>query len=98
MQQTRELNIELACKIGLCEAVLLGYLQEQIETDPIIHDGRRWTRQTIMGLQEALKLWSLSKVRRAIISLANQGLITIQHKYNRRFAINAERLHEIMSE
>ena len=88
MQRTQELNIELASKIGLCEAVLLGYLEEQIETDPITQDGRQWTRKTIVELQEALTLWSKTKVWRALCRLEEQGLVAVQGKYRRLFSIN----------
>jgi len=97
MQKTQELNIELASKIGLCEAVLLGYLEEQIEVNPTDQDGRRWTRQTIAEVQEALSLWSKTKVWRALLRLEEQGLVAVQGKYRRMFSVNGDKVREIES-
>jgi len=72
---------ELACKIGLNEAVILQQLNYWIMKSNNIHDGKRWVYNTYSGWQKQFPWWSLSTIKRSLKKLKTMGLI-ITANYN----------------
>ncbi|WBV23011.1 conserved phage C-terminal domain-containing protein [Pantoea piersonii] len=87
---------ELACRIGLNEAIVLQQICYWLEdtTSGVEHDGRRWVYNTIDEWTEQFPFWSGKTVKRAISSLKAMGLIYVeqlkknQHDQTNFYAIN----------
>ena len=81
------INTELACLIGLNEAIALQQLHYWIEKNKTagvnFRDGRVWTFSTIQEYRDRdFPFWSFNTVRRTITSLANMDFL-IKGNYNR---------------
>ncbi|WP_333620391.1 conserved phage C-terminal domain-containing protein [Pantoea septica] len=87
---------ELACRIGLNEAIVLQQICYWLEdtTAGVDHDGRRWVYNTIDDWNEQFPWWSSDTVKRALTSLKKSGLIYVeqlkktQHDRTNYYAIN----------
>lgn len=87
---------ELACRIGLNEAIVLQQICYWLEdtTSGVEHDGRRWVYNTIEEWNEQFPWWSSDTVKRALTSLKKSGLIYVeqlkkaQHDRTNYYAIN----------
>lgn len=87
---------ELACRIGLNEAIVLQQICYWLEdtTAGVEHDGRRWVYNTIDEWNEQFPFWSSDTVKRALTSLKKSGLIYVeqlkksQHDRTNFYAIN----------
>jgi len=80
-------NTELACCIGLNEAIILQQLHYWIEknkaTGVNFRDGRVWTYSSTQEYRDRdFPFWSINTVRRTFDSLANKGFI-IKGNYNK---------------
>ena len=65
----------LAVAIGLNEAIVLQQVHYWLQSSKNLHDGRRWTYQTLDEWQEQFPFWSLMTIRRTITSLKDKGLL-----------------------
>lgn len=87
---------ELACRIGLNEAIVLQQICYWLEdtTSGVDHAGRRWVYNTIEEWNEQFPWWSSDTVKRALTSLRKSGLIYVeqlkkaQHDRTNYYAIN----------
>ena len=90
-------NPVLAREIGIPEAIIFEYISQWIGSRGRIHNGRRWSYQTIRGLHsafsETISIGSISKALRNLIAL---GLLLESRHENgegrriRHFALNEE--------
>jgi len=85
--EPKVINTELACLIGLNEAIVLQQLHYWIEknkaTNTNFHDGRYWTYGTVQQYRDRdFRFWSFETVKRTIARLVSQGLI-ISGNYNK---------------
>ncbi len=72
---------ELACKIGLNEAIILQQLNYWLNKSSRSHDGRLWVYNTYSDWQKQFPWWSLSTIKRSLSTLKKMGLI-ITGNYN----------------
>ena len=87
---------ELACRIGLNEAIVLQQICYWLEdtTAGVDYAGRRWVYNTIEEWNEQFPWWSSDTVKRALTSLKKSGLIYVeqlkkaQHDRTNYYAIN----------
>lgn len=87
---------ELACRIGLNEAIVLQQICYWLEdtTSGVEYEGRRWVYNTIEEWNEQFPWWSPDTVKRALTSLKKSGLIYVeqlkktQHDRTNYYAIN----------
>ncbi|MEY8536040.1 hypothetical protein AALH30_21370 [Blautia pseudococcoides] len=79
-------NPELACIIGLNEAIILQqvhyWIEKKKESNIDFHDGRYWAYNTYEGWQNQFPFWSISTIRRTISKLEKIGLL-LSGNYNR---------------
>lgn len=79
---------ELACAVGLNEAIVLQQIHYWLASNAErnshrhFHDGRWWTWGTIEELQRQFPFWSESTVKRAVTKLRENGLL-LAGNYNR---------------
>jgi hypothetical protein len=100
---TLRLNRDLAKEIGRNQSIVFLQLDFLIAVSNHVIDGRRWTYQSITDLEESFPFWKRSTINRAILSLVEQGLITVSNfnkaKYDktRWFSINLEAVLKLKS-
>ena len=85
--EPKVINTELACLIGLNEAIVLQQLHYWIEknkaTGTNFIDGRVWTYGTLQEYTDRdFPFWSMDTVRRTIAKLINLGFV-VKGNYNR---------------
>ena len=85
--EPKVINTELACLIGLNEAIVLQQLHYWIEknkaTDTNLYDGRYWTYGTVQQYRDRdFRFWSFETVKRTLARLVSQGLV-ISGNYNK---------------
>ena len=85
--EPKVINTELACLIGLNEAIVLQQLHYWIEknkaTGTNFIDGRVWTYGTLQEYRDRdFRFWSLDTVKRTIGCLLNRGFL-LKGNYNR---------------
>lgn len=74
---------DLAEEIGLNESIVLLQLDHWLRHSNNVRDGRRWTYQSLRGMQrKAFKWWSKDTISRAIATLEAQELIVVTDRYN----------------
>lgn len=103
------INTELACLIGLNEAIVLQQLHYWIEKNKAagvnFRDGRVWTYSTLQGYRDRdFPFWSFNTVRRTIASLVEVGFLC-KGNYNKLkidktlwYAIDYEALEQWITE
>lgn len=75
---------ELAKSIGLNESIVLLQISHWINISDNVEDGRYWTYQSFRDMRrKAFPYWSIFTIRRAILSLQEQSLITVGN-FNKR--------------
>jgi len=87
---------ELACRIGLNEAIVLQQICYWLEdtTAGVDHDGRRWVYNSIKAWNEQFPWWTGKTIQRTVSSLKKMGLIHVeqlkkrQHDQTNYYAIN----------
>ncbi|PPC64163.1 transcriptional regulator [Pantoea sp. ICBG 1758] len=87
---------ELACRIGLNEAIVLQQICYWLEetTAGVDYEGRRWVYNTIEDWNKQFPWWSSKTVKRAISSLKGMGLLYVeqlkknQHDQTNYYSIN----------
>jgi hypothetical protein len=72
---------ELACKIGLNEAIILQQLNYWLNKSTRSYDGRTWVYNTYSDWQKQFPWWSISTIKRSLSTLKKMGLI-ITGNYN----------------
>ncbi|MFZ4170923.1 hypothetical protein ACEV60_20025 [Enterobacter ludwigii] len=72
----------LACAIGLNEAVVLQQMHYWMNSSQHFYDGRRWVYNSVPSWRKQFPFWSESTVKRALLSLEKQGMVTSAN-YNR---------------
>jgi hypothetical protein len=65
----------LAVRIGLPEAVVLQQIHYWLCSSHHEIEGRKWVYNTYENWQKQLPFWSVSTVKRMILSLENMGLL-----------------------
>ena len=85
--EPKVINIELACLIGLNEAIVLQQLHYWIEknkaTGTNYQDGHFWTYGTIQQYRDRdFRFWSFETVKRTLAKLISAGFV-ITGNYNR---------------
>ena len=86
--EPKVINTELACAIGLNEAIVLQQLHYWIEknkaTGSNYRDGHYWTYGTIQGYRDRdFRFWSFNTVKRTITRLLELGFL-IKGNYNKK--------------
>jgi len=81
------INTELACLIGLNEAIVLQQLHYWIDKNKTakvnFRNGRTWTYSTIQDYRDRdFPFWSFNTVKRTITNLANMGFL-LKGNYNK---------------
>ncbi|MFV8853452.1 hypothetical protein ABQ336_22345, partial [Serratia fonticola] len=72
----------LACAIGLNEAVVLQQIHYWMNSSRHAYNGRRWVYNSVTNWQKQFPFWSESTVKRALLSLEKQGMVSSAN-YNR---------------
>ncbi|RDL25087.1 hypothetical protein [Serratia fonticola] len=72
----------LACAIGLNEAVVLQQIHYWMNSSRHTYDARRWVYNSVTNWQKQFPFWSESTVKRALLSLEKQGMVSSAN-YNR---------------
>jgi len=85
--EPKVINTELACLIGLNEAIVLQQLHYWLEknkaTATNFHDGRFWTYGTVQEYRDRdFRFWSFDTVKRTLTKLAKLGFV-LQGNYNK---------------
>ena len=95
----------LACAIGLNEAIVLQQIHYWLDKQQHFHDGHYWTYNTMENWQKQFPFWSLSTLKRTINSLRSQELVITTNAYNKMemdktlwYTINYEKLGLIEEE
>lgn len=74
-------NVEIACKIGLLEAILLEeiarQIQKNISNDKYFFDGTYWTYNSVKAFLEIFPYVSEKKIRNALKNLENKGVLAV---------------------
>ena len=85
--EPKVINTELACLIGLNEAIVLQqlhyWLEKNKQTATNFNDGRFWTYGTIQEYRDRdFRFWSFNTVKRTLSRLVEQGFL-IKGNYNK---------------
>ena len=95
---------ELACKIGLNEAIVLQQLNYWINKSTNTYDGKRWVYNTYNDWQKQFPWWSISTIKRSLQRLKKLDLI-ITANYNQLpqdrtvwYSINYDKINELAAE
>ena len=85
--EPKVINTELACEIGLNEAIVLQqlhyWLERNKESRTDFRDGRYWTYGTIQEYRDRdFKFWSFDTVKRTLHKLISLGFL-VKGNYNR---------------
>jgi len=85
--EPKVINTELACLLGLNEAIVLQQLHYWIEknkaTATNFHDGRYWTYGTVQEYRDRdFRFWSFDTVKRTFAKLIKLGFV-LQGNYNK---------------
>lgn len=73
----------LACAIGLNEAIVLQQIHFWLNNQQHYYDDRYWTYNSMERWQNQFPFWSVSTLKRTINSLRGQQLIITTDKYNK---------------
>lgn len=77
---------QLACAVGLNEAIVLQQLHYWLIEGGTPHEGRRWVYNSYEQWQvDNFPFWSLPTIRRVFGNLERDGLISSRVEYDRRF-------------
>lgn len=77
---------QLACAVGLNEAIVLQQLHYWLVEGGTTHEGCRWAYNSYEQWQiDNFPFWSVSTIRRIFASLEHNGLISSRTEYDRRF-------------
>jgi len=77
---------QLACAVGLNEAIVLQQLHYWLVEGGTEHEGRRWVYNSYEQWQvDNFPFWSLPTIRRVFGNLERDGLISSRVEYDRRF-------------
>lgn len=95
-RQPLVISPQLACRIGLNEAIVLQQICYWIEETPagVEHAGRKWVYNTIEQWNEQFPFWSPDTVKRSLTSLKKRGLVDVKqlnkskHDRTNFYAIN----------
>lgn len=89
------LRTDLACAIGLYEALVVNqveYWLEHFRDDPSpetrakhFQDGKWWVYNTMEGWQKQIRVISLSTVQRTFTKLKKMGILELSSSYNKAF-------------
>ena len=91
----------LAIALGLNEAIILQQLHYWLLRKSHIRDGREWHYNTYEDWKKQFPFWSVSTIKRAILSLQGYGVITAGNYNNSNidktkwYAINYEKLNDL---
>ena len=92
---------ELACKIGLNEAIILQQLNYWLNKSSRKYDGKKWVYNTYNDWQKQFPWWSLSTIKRSLSKLKKMGLISTGN-YNQLpqdrtiwYTINFDKINEL---
>lgn len=95
---------ELACKIGLNEAIILQQLNYWINKSTNTYDGKRWVYNTYNDWQKQFPWWSISTIKRSLQRLKKMDLI-ITANYNQLpqdrtvwYSINYGKINELAAQ
>lgn len=71
------LNVELACAIGLNEAIVLQQLIFWLKGGVygVEHDGKRWIYNSVESWHDQFPFWSTDTIRRTLQKLENMGIV-----------------------
>jgi len=73
------LNPELACLVGLSEAIVLQqvhyWLEKNRESGRNENEGRYWAYNTVEGWREQFPFWSVNGIRKVLKRLESRGLL-----------------------
>ena len=98
----------LAELVGLNEAMLLQqihyWLQQKIEDQRDIHNGRPWVYNSYEDLTNKFRFWSYNTIRRTIKSLEDKGVLLSSEDFNRYkqdrtkwYTIDYDKLEELFA-
>lgn len=102
----RYFNEEIACKIGLQEAIVLQQIEYWIKTnekaEKNFHDDHYWTFNSLEDWARQFPFWSKKTTQRTLEKLREQKILITSNEYNRRqndqtlwYRIDYEKLKEI---
>ncbi|MER2061463.1 MAG: hypothetical protein ABS894_00880 [Aerococcus urinaeequi] len=77
------LRPELACLIGVPEALMFQQIYYWVQKEINIRDGYSWVYNTYEEWQKQFPFWSTKTIQRTITSLEKQGLIVSSSEYNK---------------
>ena len=72
-------DVEVARKVGLKEAIVLGYIKDRIEHKGLEYEGRCWLYKKAKNIKEDLKFLSHKSINNAINKLHRKGIIEISY-------------------
>lgn len=73
-----EFITELALEIGLNESIVLQQLFIGVQKSNTILGGNRWIKHTYDDWQKVFPFWSISTIKRALVSLQEKGYILVE--------------------
>lgn len=85
---------QLACVIGLEEAVLLQQLHFRLQQQTVTHNGEVWYCQSLAKWKKQLPFWNEPKIKRTIRHLENLGLVHSTDKFN-QFYVDRTKWYKI---
>lgn len=72
-------NLEVAKKVGIKAAVVLGYIQKKIKQEGIEYKGRYWLHRRTKDIQEELNFLSDKSINNMINKLYYEGFVEIDY-------------------